>query len=153
MEAQIIAYTNENEIKDAYVLDYSFEQILNSIVGKRSPWYNAPVRKDMYFKLEQNEILAIMRIKFLDAMPYNKYDADKKAVICQKCIPLYKEDEKQFQKTYKSMCDSMRLMALTPIEEYNLYSDCHLLWELLDFKNRNKELNIKIIPVGWEKEM
>lgn len=147
MEAQIIAYTNENEIKDAYVLDYPFEKILNSIVGKRSPWYNVSIRKDMYFKLEQKEILAIMNIKFLDAIPYNKYDVEKKAVICQKCIPLYKEDEKEFQNTYKKVCETMKLITLTPIEEYNIYSDCHLLWELLNFKNRNKKLNIKIVPI------
>jgi len=147
MEAELVAY-NKNGIQDIYVLDFSFEDIVRSY----DRYFNGPVTRNMRFEITPLLFQNLFQLKCRNEMDMDKYNKERKKIVCSNILRKYYNADKEINidellEEYKKELQKVKFISRSTIDDYNLYTECHFLCDLLNFKLKHKDCDVVAIPI------
>lgn len=152
MEAQLVAVDSEGNIKDAYVLDISWRSVKEAFLSPRGREMLAGDLTDdridrtpMPLDAEMQAALAAYKAS---ALPNEtKWSRTSKVEAAKWMAKQWKPSC-----TWEDFCEEaktkFKIMPYSPLEEYNWFSICLFLKQMLDFTLRNSEMKCVVAPVA-----
>lgn len=152
MEAQLVAIDEEGNIKDAYVLDISWRSIKEAFLSPRGREMMANDLTDARIDRTPMPLNADMQAA-LTAWKASMLPNETKWSRTSK-VEAVKWMARQWNSSSKweDFCEEakikFKIFPYSPLEEYNWFSICLFLKQLLDFALRNRELKCVVAPVA-----
>ena len=152
MEAQLVAVDSEGNIKDAYVLDISWRSIKESFLSPRGREMMANDLTDeridrtpMPLDEEMKVALAVYKASMLPNE--TKWSRTQKVEAIKWMARQWNPSNK-----WENFCDEakmkFKIIPCGALDEYNWFSCCLFLKQLLDFALRNQALKCVVAPVA-----
>ena len=152
MEAQLVAIDGEGNIKDAFVLDVSWRNIKEAFLSPRGREMMAAYLSDdkidrtpLPLDAEMKTNLAVWKASQLPEE--TKWSRVQKVEALKWMVNQWNPSGK-----WEDFCEKakkkFKIVSYTPLDEYNWFSCCLFLKQLLDFALRNHELKTVVAPVA-----
>ena len=152
MEAQLVAVDSEGSIKDAYVLDISWRSVKESFLSPRGREMLAGDLADgridrtpMPLDAEMQANLAAYKASMLPNE--TKWSRTSKVEAAKWMARQWKPS-----RSWEDFCEEaktkFKIMPYSPLEEYNWFSICLFLKQMLDFALRNSGMKCVVAPVA-----
>ena len=152
MEAQLVALDEEGNIKDAFVLDVSWRSVKESFLSPRG-------REVMAGELEDGridrtpipltaEVQAALAAYKASLLPNETKWSRVQKVEAVKWMALNWKPSSKWEDFCEEAKSRFKVRPCSPLEEYNWFSCCLFLKQMLDFALRNRELKTVAAPVA-----
>ena len=152
MEAQLVAIDEDGGIKDAFVLDISRKNVKEAFLSPRGREMMAEFLADERIDRTPLPLDAEMEAN-LAAWKASKLPEETKWSRTQK-VEAMKWMARQWkpEDKWEDFCEEakkkFKIFPYSPLEEYNWFSSCLFLKQLLDFAWRNQDLKTVVAPVA-----
>lgn len=152
MEAQLVAIDEEGGIKDAFVLDISWRNVKESFLSPkgREMMANNLIdskidRTPMPLDVDMQAALAAYKASLL---PNETKWSRTSKVEAVKWMARQWSPSSKWEDFCEEAKTKFKIFPYGPLEEYNWFSLCLFLKQLLDFAFRNRELKVVVAPVA-----
>ena len=152
MEAQLVAVDDEGNIKDAYVLDVSWRSIKEAFLSPRGREAQADSLTDgkidrtpMPLDAEMQAVLAGYKASML---PNETKWSRTQKVEAVKWMARNWNPSSRWEDFCEEAKRKFRIIPAGALDEYNWFSCCLFLKQLLDFASRHKDLKCVAAPVA-----
>lgn len=152
MEAQIVAVDADGSIKDAFVLDVEWRGVRESILSEKGRRMMAESLSDeaidrtpMPLDAELAGRLAAYKASFLPGE--TKWSRTQKTEALNWMAAKW-DASRPWEKFCEGAKEKFKIFPKDPLEEYNWFSSCLFLKQLLDFIERSRDWKAVVAPVA-----
>ena len=152
MEAQLVAIDSEGSIKDAYVLDISWRSIKEAFLSPKgremmaNDLTDARIdRNPMPLNSEMQTALAAYKASML---PNETKWSRTTKIEAVKWMANHWNPSLKWEDFCEEAKSKFKIFPYSPLEEYNWFSICLFLKQMLDFALRNSEMKCVVAPVA-----